>query len=324
MAQPAKFARSLFASVAIFGVVPFADACIQDGFAAERHLNGTVHSSIRTAVNHSKALGPTKDEVKTRLKRLRSFPRPDEPQWWNDVAGAHIRLGEYQEAVTALKSVLNRFANDYGVHANLGTAYHLMGDLVEAEKEISKDLELNPDGHDGDEAYHLALLQYLNASPEWQKRHLFVDEWTDVFFADPTPTGLNLERLAHRDIASRRRLAPDYRNRFYLAESPRQELGVAEILSLNQETPACFVMAGVLALKMMDGKTATTAFEKAIALKSPQSEQLQAWVRAISRINALASSDDYASAKQTTLLYSALLFVAYLLWKLYRGLANFV
>ena len=29
-----------------------------------------------------------------------------------------------------------RFANDYGVHANLGTAYHLMGRYADASREI--------------------------------------------------------------------------------------------------------------------------------------------------------------------------------------------
>src|SRR5882724_11338767 len=111
-------------------------------------------------------LGPAPKPVdpallRTRIQALKSAPREDEPNWWNDLAGAHLRLGEASETVKLLEPVANKFANDYGVHANLGTAYHLLGRYKDAEREIARDLELNPEGHFGLEKYHLALQQYL-------------------------------------------------------------------------------------------------------------------------------------------------------------------
>jgi tetratricopeptide (TPR) repeat protein len=96
--------------------------------------------------------------------------------------GAYIRVGEPAEAVKLLEPARDRFPNDYGVRANLGTAYHLLGRYAEAEKEIAKDLEINPNAHFGLEKYHLALLQYLSRDRDYQSRHLYIDEWTGEFF----------------------------------------------------------------------------------------------------------------------------------------------
>lgn len=52
--------------------------------------------------------------------------------------------------------------------------------------------------------------------------------------------------------------------------------GAAYMLSLNQNQPSCYVMAGFLALLQKDGALAAEAFDKAIELKSPQSAELKA------------------------------------------------
>ena len=70
-------------------------------------------------------------------------------------------MGQPREVVELPEPLREKFANDYGFHANLGTAYHLLGRYPEAEREIARDLEINPDAHFGLEKYHLALLQYL-------------------------------------------------------------------------------------------------------------------------------------------------------------------
>lgn len=75
-----------------------------------------------------------------RIKSLKSTPRENDPAWWNDLAGAHLRLGNAQEAANLLEPLLTRFPDDYGIHANLGTAYHLLGRYGDAEREIARDL----------------------------------------------------------------------------------------------------------------------------------------------------------------------------------------
>ena len=119
--------------------------------------------------------------LRDRISKLKADPHENDPAWWNELAGAHLRLGEANEAAALLEPVLNRFPDDYGIHANLGTAYHLLGRYQDAEKEIARDLEINPDAHFGLEKYHLALLQYLIRDPEYQMRHVYVDEFTDGF-----------------------------------------------------------------------------------------------------------------------------------------------
>src|SRR6266702_2612224 len=68
-----------------------------------------------------------------RIKEVTADPHKDDPGWWNDLAGAYLRLGKAKEAVELLAPVIARFPNDYGIHANLGTAYHLLGRYQQAE-----------------------------------------------------------------------------------------------------------------------------------------------------------------------------------------------
>src|ERR1041385_8935736 len=116
-----------------------------------------------------------------RIRKLQSEPHKDDPTWWNDLAGAYLRLGEAKEAVELLAPMMEKFPDDYGIHANLGTAYHSLGRYQEAEREIARDLEINPEAHFGFEKYHLALLQYLIRDAKYQSRHVYVDEFTTSF-----------------------------------------------------------------------------------------------------------------------------------------------
>ena len=97
------------------------------------------------------------------------------------MAGAYLRLAQPAEAAKILEPLTNKFAGDYGVHANLGTAYHLLGRYTDAEREIARDLEINPQAHFGLEKYHLALLQYLIRDEAFRVRHVYVDEFTTAF-----------------------------------------------------------------------------------------------------------------------------------------------
>ena len=76
--------------------------------------------------------------MRKRIQELRANRRESDAVWWNDLAGAHLRLGEAQEAVRLLEPVVKQFDTNYGIHANLGTAYHLLGRYKEAEREIAR------------------------------------------------------------------------------------------------------------------------------------------------------------------------------------------
>jgi tetratricopeptide (TPR) repeat protein len=250
--------------------------------------------------------------LRERIKTLQARRREADPAWWNDLAGAHLRLGEPKEAAALLEPLRDRFPNDYGIHANLGTAYHLMGDYQKAEKEIARDLELNPDAHFGLERYHLALLQYLVREPKYQARHVYVDEFSEAFLRGSGPllasgplqgtnsgVGFSASDLAEMEkeynstatsnyeadhilsLVSALDRPPAYRARWNLAEDPKFKEGILYLASLNPKEPACFVMLGVASWHQQDLNLAAAAFEKAIELHSPQSEILKRKVEGI-------------------------------------------
>jgi tetratricopeptide (TPR) repeat protein len=172
---------------------------------------------------------PDPKPFRERVARLKALPKENDPAWWNDLAGAHLRLGEAAEAAKILEPLVDRFPNDYGIHANLGTAYHLLGRYSEAERQIARDLEINPEAHFGLEKYHLALLRYLKRDPEFQIEHVYLEAWSESFvfrtnsaFASPN-------------------LWPDATNAFdqqFLSATNLLE-GAIYMATLNQQQPAC-------------------------------------------------------------------------------------
>jgi len=147
------------------GAYNLARACIWDSdtLSDEKKHSPTLAAAIlspQTTQVDVKAL-------RTRIVKLQAAPNETDPAWWGDLSGAYLRLGEAAEAVKILEPLTNRFATNYALHANLGTAYHLLGRYVDAEREIARDLEINPDAHFGLEKYHLALLEYLMRDEEY-------------------------------------------------------------------------------------------------------------------------------------------------------------
>ena len=284
-----------------------------DTLADERKARPTMAEAI---LGNPPDLGdPAK--LRKRITELETNRRENDPAWWNDLAGAHIRLGESQKAAALLESVLTRFPDDYGIHANLGTAYHLLGRYAEAEKEIARDLEINPDAHFGLEKYHLALLQYLMRDAKYQSRHVYVDEFTAGFFdarhglfyfteateaiyrelAEAYPNGVaeaeaeydSLQKTNASEFILNQQLRtiaaldalPAYRKHWNLVADTNLENGVIYMATLNPKEPACFVMLGIVSWKYRDLNLTVKAFEKAIALGSPQKTVLEAKVESI-------------------------------------------
>ncbi|HXU79790.1 MAG TPA: tetratricopeptide repeat protein [Polyangia bacterium] len=237
--------------------------------------------------------------LRARVGELERQRREEDPGWWNDLAGAFIRLGEPGRAVALLAPVVARFPDDYGIHANLGTAYHLLGRYPEAQREIARDLEINPAGHFGLERYHLALLQYLTRDPTYRGRHVYVDEWSIGFMLFPN---LYLSRIDAGDRWVREMLEdpdpqyrerrdllqaivkdppPGYRAKWDLAADPKLDEGILYMASLNRDQPAAVVMLGIACLRQRDLNLAAAAFRRALALGSPQASQLRHLVESL-------------------------------------------
>jgi tetratricopeptide (TPR) repeat protein len=242
-------------------------------------------------------------ELRARIARLKAAPSERDSAWWNELAAAHVRLGEYAEGARLLESVRDEFEDDYGVHANLGTAYHLMGRYTDAWREIAEGLRIDPEGHFGLERFHLALLYYLWQNAAYRERHLYVDDFSLAFAfpaRDVPGMGFQGELVALRTIAFQLRstreadriaakrawiratqILADGASGKRLGSHPKLDEGVLYVASLNRREPAAIVMLGVAALRKSDLNLAVLAFQRAIALDSPQRGQLRRWVDAL-------------------------------------------
>jgi len=312
-----KFHQSMnknFASmiVVLFGFAGLTQACIWDAKTlwAEKHD----HPTLAQAILHPKTEKPDTNSLLQDLAKFKAAPNTNDPMWWNNLAGTYLRLGQPQEAVRILEPLTNRFPNDYGVHANLGTAYHLLGRYAEAEREIRRDTEINTNAHFGLEKYHLALLQYLCRDEKYRFRHLYVDEFSLPFvigppridvalraYANPpsnenqtnsegpSPLEIKLDKFMRTypgeplngDLVwSLQNLItddapPPYRQKWDLSSDPKLDDGVIYMATLNPQQPACWTMLGTLGLYHRDYHLAKVAFEKAITLGSIQTPILK-------------------------------------------------
>jgi tetratricopeptide (TPR) repeat protein len=278
--------------VATLGVAVSAFACVwdRDSLAKEK-----IKSPQMAAIILGSPQAPSDARaLHARIEELQAHRDEKSAAWWNDLAGAYLRLGRPSDAVKLLEPVVRRFPNDYGIHANLGTAYHLLGNYQKAEKEIARDLEINPDGHFGLERYHLALLQYLVRDEAYRKTHVYIDEFTPAFFHAWDPQGLFEEWPANDATAAPDR--PAYRLKWDLASDPKLREGAIYMASLNPKEPACFVALGIVCLQVpsysydRDLNLAAAAFEKAIDLGSPQRDVLSDRIKLIR--NHVGTSDE--------------------------------
>jgi hypothetical protein len=295
------------------GAYNIARACIWDSdtLSDEKKHSPTLSAAILSPPT-------TQADVKAlraRIEKLRAAPNESDPAWWGDLSGAYLRLGEAAEAVKILEPLTNRFTTNYAIHANLGTAYHLLGRYADAEREIASDLEINPDAHFGLEKYHLALLQYLMRDEEYRLRHVYVDEFTspfltqyglDAHFQNVAVSNENEAAVVDKEVSAalsaevrthktftRNGLyklgqgldelawsdkAPAYRLKWNLTQETNLDNGVIYMAELNAREPACWTMLGLLAVKRHDKHLTIAAYEKAIHLGSPQASILQAQI----------------------------------------------
>jgi hypothetical protein len=249
---------------------------------------------------------PDPKPFRERMAKLKAGPRENDPAWWSDLAGVHLRLGEAAEAAKILEPLVSRFPNDYGIHANLGTAYHLLGRYADAERHIARDLEINPEAHFGLEKYHLALLRYLNRDAEYQKEHVYIEAWTGSLHEG--------HDSAYGSLMPDEELSNKFDAQFLTATNLLE--GVMYMAELNPKQPACWVMLGLLCIRhgQRDLNLGKAAFERAVRLGSPQRELLEPKIAAIDRHIREARREKYKSMSiPVSFALPAVLVVCYLL-----------
>src|SRR5690348_1742693 len=117
---------------------PKAHACIWD---AETLFQEKLRNhDLAKAILGEPSASENPQKLQERIKNLEANRDENNPDWWNNLAGTYLRLNQPATAVKLLEPVVSKFPNDYGIHANLGTAYHLLGRYQNAEKEIRRDL----------------------------------------------------------------------------------------------------------------------------------------------------------------------------------------
>lgn len=84
------------------------------------------------------------EEARQELELAR-LARPDDEDLLNLVSLVEFRRGDYAEAATATRSLLEKNPDSAILHANLGLILFKAGDLGEAEGELARALALNPD-----------------------------------------------------------------------------------------------------------------------------------------------------------------------------------
>src|SRR5437773_1187611 len=217
----------IWTAVAFFSCTT--QACIWDSKTLSEEERE--HPTLAQAILHPKAEKADAKRLRTRILELKEKPKENDPTWWNDLAGAYLRLGQPAEAVRILEPLTNKFANDYGVHANLGTAYHLLGRYADAEREILRDTQINTNAHFGLEKYHLALLQYLSRDQDYRLRHVYVDEFSLSFLMTPGRIWLVNELedsfknlVAKHKVDDSERKAMEENIKGFIRQSPTREL----------------------------------------------------------------------------------------------------
>jgi len=105
----------------------------------------------------------------------------------SDEATTLVYKGETAKAIEIYKEIEKEKPGEYVVAANLGTAYELHGDLVNAKRWIAEAIHRNPGSHEGTEWLHVLSLNARMAQakdPQWIETHsvLGVD-----FGRDPAP-----------------------------------------------------------------------------------------------------------------------------------------
>lgn len=290
--SPMKAAHASIALAAALLAPKRADAFIWDPDTLRMERLG--HPTLARAIVDPKPPVVDTPRLEARVRSLHAAPRDGDASWCNELGGALLRLGRPGEALAVLEPAVARHPDDYGVHANLGTAYHLLGRYVDAEKEIRADLAISPDAHFGVEKYHLALLQYLLRNEGERSRHLFVDELSapfmlsdgphfqvgDLSFWSAPPTSAR-DDISRDDasVALWRRIAAEpaaYRATWNLHADPKLEAGIIYMAELNPNEPACTTMLGVASLMHEDLNLARVAFDRAADQGSPMGSELRA------------------------------------------------
>lgn len=136
-----------------------APACINTTYSGEeeKQLTGDL---LRLITGQFAQHGPAfyTNEVTTLTAKLAETR--DDVEARNDLAAAHLKLGEYEVALGLFDEIEKTHPGRYRTQANLGVLRKKMGDFDLAAKHIEKSLKIKPEGHLGLGDYYLKMLHW--------------------------------------------------------------------------------------------------------------------------------------------------------------------
>ncbi len=101
-----------------------------------------------------------KERLKAFLVSLeKGYQKTNDLDYLSDKGFILIILGKYEEAIILYKKIESLEPNRYSTASNIGTAYELIGNNVEALKWIEKAVKINPVSHFHSEWIHINILK---------------------------------------------------------------------------------------------------------------------------------------------------------------------
>ncbi|HEX4612218.1 MAG TPA: hypothetical protein VH092_28750 [Urbifossiella sp.] len=172
------------------------------------------HRALRAAAVERPANGlpsPLRTDFLATAARLQKLAaaRPLAADESADLGAALIRLGRPADAVAVLRPAGRRFPDHFRTAANLGTAWHLTGDLDPAAAALADAVRLAPDKFRRGEEYHLKLVRLRAAEGRAALRPMAPDDLFGVRYGGEPGTlaPAELAKLPADDVAVVQHLA---------------------------------------------------------------------------------------------------------------------
>jgi hypothetical protein len=121
-----------------------------------------------------------------------------------DLGALHLRLGRPAKALDVLRTAQRTHPTHFPIAANLGTAWHLHGDLAEADRALTEAIRLAPAKDKPFEEAHQRLVRLRMKEP---KNTVALDDLFGVNLLAPKLTPAERTKLPPNDVAIAQQLA---------------------------------------------------------------------------------------------------------------------